>query len=250
MTNTIERANAQAMPKATNRRAVLGAVLAAGAAGAAVALPAMTSPAAASPLTPTDQRVLDLWKRRRRLSAIRDRLSDQMDAAEAQLPAWARSGPKYVLAKGELDIPTFPAGQTVGWPEVADVDRQLVGPAGWVVVRPNIEDLYEHFQKASARGKREEATREFMQSLVAHEARVKQQEAERERLGYSQATARLEEAYVVFSDIGKEIWRHMTTSVLAAAGAIMIELDMDDDEEHVVDMTARRSPQSGRHSST
>jgi uncharacterized protein YjiS (DUF1127 family) len=90
------------VPKATNRRAVLGAVLAAGAAAAAL-------PSAAAVITPSlsaiDSRVLDLWRRNRRLRASLDRLSDQMDAAEAQVPEWARSGPKYVLAKGELGIP-------------------------------------------------------------------------------------------------------------------------------------------------
>jgi hypothetical protein len=45
MTNANERANARALPETTNRRAVLGAVLAA---GAAVALPALAGPAAAT----------------------------------------------------------------------------------------------------------------------------------------------------------------------------------------------------------
>jgi hypothetical protein len=44
MPNATERANARALPETTNRRAVLGAVLVA---GAAVALPAVASPAAA-----------------------------------------------------------------------------------------------------------------------------------------------------------------------------------------------------------
>jgi hypothetical protein len=48
MPNATERANARPLPETTNRRAVLGAVLVAGAATAAIALPAMASPAVAT----------------------------------------------------------------------------------------------------------------------------------------------------------------------------------------------------------
>jgi hypothetical protein len=74
------------MTSATNRRAVLGAVLAAG----AIAVPALPSFATveAPGLSAVDRRVLDLWNRRRRLRAALDRLSDRIDAAEAQMPEW------------------------------------------------------------------------------------------------------------------------------------------------------------------
>jgi hypothetical protein len=104
MPNATERATAPAMPKATNRRAVLGAVLAAGAIGATAVLPVYAASGPA-PLSAVDRRVLDLWNRRRRLVTALDRLSERIDTAEAQMPEWARSGPKYVLAKGEIQTP-------------------------------------------------------------------------------------------------------------------------------------------------
>jgi hypothetical protein len=67
MPNATMRANAQTLPEA-NRRAVLGAVLAAGALGATAALPAYAAPGAAA-LSATDRRVLDLWQRYQKLQA-------------------------------------------------------------------------------------------------------------------------------------------------------------------------------------
>ena len=83
MPNAILRANAQSLPEPTNRRAILGAVLAAAAAGATAAFPAAASPSPA--LSAIDRRVIDLW-RRRATQAILARLSEESDAAEAKLP--------------------------------------------------------------------------------------------------------------------------------------------------------------------
>jgi hypothetical protein len=71
------------MASATNRRAVLGAVLAAG----AVAVPALPSFAAVETpgLSAVDRRVLDLWNRRHRLQAALDRLWERVEAAQAGL---------------------------------------------------------------------------------------------------------------------------------------------------------------------
>src|ERR1700722_17056284 len=99
MPNATVRANAQTLPETTNRRAVLGAVLAAGVAGATAALPGAA--AQLPPLSAIDRRVLDLWGGYTRLRAAIGRV----DAAKAQIPEWARPGPKYVLAKGEIFVP-------------------------------------------------------------------------------------------------------------------------------------------------
>jgi hypothetical protein len=211
-----------------SRRAALGAL----ASVPALALPAIASPAEA--LTQTDQRVIDLWKRYRRLCTIKQQLSEERDTAEAQLPAWARSGPRYVLARNpELTIPNY--GGFGGWPMVADLDRQPVC-GGLILARPNIEDLYEQFRKAASADGREKATREFMQSLVAHEERVKQQKNEEERVGYSQAQTRLEEAFAIVSDVMEEIRRHMKTSVLGVAAAVMYEIGLNDSEDIALDI--------------
>jgi hypothetical protein len=68
------------MTRATNPRAVLGAVLATGAAIGATALPAFAA-LDTSTLSAVDRRILDLWSRRAKLKAIVERLSAQFDAA-------------------------------------------------------------------------------------------------------------------------------------------------------------------------
>jgi hypothetical protein len=85
MPNAIVRANARTMSEATNRRAILGAILTA---GAAAGLPAAlaTTATAAPTLSLLDRRVEDLWLRRRRLKAIADHLNDQYDALDASMP--------------------------------------------------------------------------------------------------------------------------------------------------------------------
>jgi hypothetical protein len=204
-----------------SRRAALGAL----ASVPALALP-LGAMAASPPLNSTDRRVLDLWKRRGRLVGIRDRFSEQRDAAEAQLPAWARSGPKYVLAKGKIPIPD----DTSGWPEVADLDRQPVDFLGRVNARPRIEDLFRQYDEA-AKTDHGVATRELTRSIVAYEERVRQQKAEQERVGYAQAAKRAEATYDLRFAVEEEIKFHSKASVLALGAIIMVELD--DADEHV-----------------
>ena len=233
MPNAIVRATARTLPDVTSRRSVLGAVLAAG----AVAVPALPSFASVETpaLSAVDRRVLDLWNRRRRLRAALDRLSERIDAAAAQMPKWARSGPKYVLAKGEIQIPgvTHAAGD-VGWPEVADLEQQPVGALGWILVRPNVGDLYVRFQADCRAGNREDGTHRFLQALIAHVARVKDQKAEKDRVGYGRLNERIEAGWDKMFDIRDAIRKHTEASVLAVGASLLISIEADDDEDDVL----------------
>jgi hypothetical protein len=234
MSNATVRANARAMPEATNRRAVLGGVLAVGAVGATAALPAYAAPGP-SALSATDRRVLDLWHRRNRMRDALQRISDQMDLAEAQMPAWARSGPKYVLAKGEIFVPGVDgAGSDVGWPQVVDLHQQPVDCLGRILARPNVEDLYDQFREACRARNRKEATRGFLQALLAHDARVKAQDVERDRAGYNRFVKRSEAGWSKVLDIEKAIRKHAEASVLAVAASLVIGIQADDDEDEVL----------------
>src|ERR1700733_2516809 len=123
MTNATVRANAQALPETTDRRAVLGAALA--------------------------------------------RFSDERDAAEAELPDWARSGPRYVLAKGEIFVPGVDdVVETAYWPEVADLDQQPVS-TGRILARPNADDLSDQFGKDRLAGPVDAARKKLTQRLIA-----------------------------------------------------------------------------------
>jgi hypothetical protein len=74
MPTATARAIARTLPESTNRRAVLGGILAAGAAATTIL------PAVAAAQTPTlsaiDRRVLDLWSQQAKLKAISDQVSE------------------------------------------------------------------------------------------------------------------------------------------------------------------------------
>jgi hypothetical protein len=226
------RANAPTLPEATTRRAALGAIIAAGAVGATAGLPAHATtewPA----LSAVDRRILDLWRRRAKLVAFCERLDEQIDAAKAQMPRWARGGSKYRLAKGEIELPGELDRDSVGWPEVANLDQQPVDVLGRIIARPNVEDLYAHFFKAKL-ADCEQATHLFLQALLAHDKRVKEQTAEEERTGYSRLNARQEAATNKIVDLNVAIEKKADISILALAAHMMIRIELDDDEEDVL----------------
>jgi hypothetical protein len=235
MPNATVRANAQTLPEATNRRAVLRSMLVAGAA-VATALPGVVIAAAQSPaLSAIDRRVLDLWNRRSIMRTALERISDEGSAAEAQMPAWARSGPKYVLAKGEIFVPGVDgAGSDVGWPQVVDLHQQPVDCLGRILARPNVEDLYDQFREACRARNRKEATLGFLQALLAHDARVKAQDVERDRAGYNRFVKRSEAGWSKVLDIEKAIRKHAEASVLALGASLVIGIHADDEEENVL----------------
>jgi hypothetical protein len=233
MTNATVRANAQALPETTDRRAVLGAVLAAGALGATAALPAYAAPAAAA-LSPTDRRVLDLWNRRNRMRAALSRFSDERDAAEAELPDWARSGPRYVLAKGEIFVPGVDdVVETAYWPEVADLDQQPVS-TGRILARPNADDLSDQFGKDRLAGPVDAARKKLTQRLIALDKRLEQQKAEHERTGYARLNSKSERGWGHAVALDAVIEKYTEGSVLALGARLMIGIQDNLDEDNVL----------------
>jgi hypothetical protein len=224
MPNTV-RANARAMPKATNRRAVLGAVLAAGA--AATALPA--SALGAPPLSAVDRRVLSLWGRRRAMEETGDRLTAEWLAKEKLLPTWAQSGPAYLRPDGS------PAGLPgmSGWPVVADLSRRPV-VNGVINARPNAEDLYREFWAAKEAAGWTEATHHFARALSELSDRIRQQDAERERVGFTMNDPRINRAYDLRHVVEHKIEALVPSSVLALGVHLIGEIESDADEDHVI----------------
>jgi hypothetical protein len=97
MPNATVRANARTLPEATNRRAVLGAVLAAGVAGATAVLPAYAAPGPVA-LSPIDRRVLDLWQRYQKLRTDMDGVLDESGWA-----ALDEMGAEFCAIQGKID---------------------------------------------------------------------------------------------------------------------------------------------------
>lgn len=65
------------------------------------------------------------------------RLVTAYDAAAANLPAWAASGPERIDAEGNL------CGQVVAWPQIENLEPARVGER---IVRPSIRQAREHFE--------------------------------------------------------------------------------------------------------
>jgi hypothetical protein len=233
MPNDTLRADARALPETTNRRAVMGAVLAA---GAAAVLPAVASAASPTPpLSALDRRVLDLWRRRTRMRAALDQIRNQMDAAEAQMPEWARSGPKYMLTKAKApELSDILSEGDTGWPQVADLDQQHVDALGRIFARPSVFDFINQFGKDRAAIGLDEARRKLTRALVAHDERIKEQRAEQERTGYNRLSARLDAGWDKVVHVESEIKKHAGASILALAATFLIYIQSDDEEEDVL----------------
>jgi hypothetical protein len=163
-----------------------------------------------------------------------DRNSDEIDAAKAQMPEWARGGPKYVSIEFPILNSTSLNGGDVGWPEIADLDQQKpIDGIGRILARPNVEDLYERFQ-VDVRANREEARLKLTRALIAHDERLKQQKAEQERTGYSRLTDRRESAWKTVRNIEDAIQNHVDTSVLALAAILALGIREDREEDEVL----------------
>jgi hypothetical protein len=229
------------MPKATNRRAVLGAVLAAGAV-AATALPA--SALGAPPLSAVDRRVLDLWRRRRAVKGICDRLCAEWTSKEDSLPTWAQSGPVYLRLDGS------PAGlpAMAGWPVVVDLSRRPV-VNGIINARPNAADLYGEFCAAKEAVGWTEATHEFARALGELSDRLRQQLAEEARVGIKPNDDSIREhAYDVLRDVEDKIEAVAPASVLALGATLIPESNVTTTKRRRCGFAAPLWPRSARSS--
>ena len=228
MPNATVRANARTLPGVTNRRAVLSAVLAAGAAGVTAALPAVAS--AAPALSARDRRVLDLWRRRAKLKAIAARLSEEYDAAKAKLPEWAREGPKYVLPDGSrADSPA-----RSGWPMVADLSRRRVDlPLRRINARPSPTELRDKFLCDFVFRDEIALFAEYGRDFSEFADRLRQQAAEEKRLGLDVLGQRHTAAWDAIINVEKAFDQHIGSSVLALGAVLIIAI-----EDHCEDIEA------------
>jgi hypothetical protein len=200
---------------AQTRRAALGAVLAAGAVGAIPAVAAIASPT----LSPVDKRVQDLWLRRRRLKAIARHWSQQSDAADAALPAWARSGPVYVRLDGTA------AGREIsGWPQVADLSRRPAFPSGAVYSRPDVNNVISEWREKKGAGT------DLARALIEWGSRVLEQTAEKERAGVAKCDERCERTFEAIRDVENMLRDHIGESIFALAAVIVAEIGVEDED--------------------
>jgi hypothetical protein len=98
----------------------------------------------------------------------------------------------------------------------------------------NVEDLYAQFKTACRSGRREEGTNRLLQALIAHDARAKEQDVEKEHVGLNRLHDRSEACCRTIIDIEKAIEKHAEASVLAVAASLVIRIELDDDEDYVL----------------
>lgn len=167
------------------------------------------------------------------------RISEQMDAARAQMPEWALPGPKYVLVPGGdpcimgIDCSATIASDFVRSPQVPDLDQRL-GASAWVLARPSVEDLYKQFQTNLESIGSDDARRKLMEALRAHDARMNEQKAEDERVGYSRLKKRSETGWSKVVDLEDAIIDHTEASVLVLGASLVIGIQDNDEEENVL----------------
>ncbi len=82
--------------------------------------------------------------------------------------------------------------------------------------------------------RRKEATRRLSQALLAHDARVKEQEAEKDCVGYNRLNKRSETGWSKALEIEEAIKEHGEASVLAIGASLVIGIQADDDEDGVL----------------
>jgi hypothetical protein len=225
MPNATVRANARSLPEATNRRAVLGAVLAAGATAALPAAALSVPPA----LSPADQRVLDLWRRRGRLKAALDRLDLQIAAAKARMPKWAQPGPKHAFWPGDA-TPVVDMSE-VSWPEIADLEQQLRSRP-FVMARPGPTDLLARFDQDQRSFSPDTARRNLTQALVALDRRLEEQKAEMERAALPRLSTMVSKGVRLQVNIENELEDLQQTSVLGLAATLLFKIQNGESEDH------------------
>jgi hypothetical protein len=217
MPNATVRANARTLPEAINRRAVLGAVLAA---GATAALPAPVAPQPPA-LSDVDRQALDLWKRRADLRATATRASEQYWEAYNQLPEWAAPGPKFTRPDGS------PGGteMTSDWPMIASLSSRPVNDRRQINARPDPDDLRIELAIALKGGVDEAAIlQDYSQIFAELSDRRRQQIAERERLNIDVLNQCFNAAWEDVCEIESEFENHMGGSVFALAAVLLVAI--------------------------
>jgi len=120
------------------------------------------------------------------------------------------------------------------------------GPKWWTYISNRLTALAEssrdrtsrtyttNSERPAGRGIARKQHAGFLQALLAHDARVKAQDVERDRAGYKRFVKRSEAGWSKVLDIEKAIRKHAEASVLALGASLVIGIHADDKEENVL----------------
>ena len=138
------------------------------------------------------------------------------------MPAWARSGPVYVLPDG-----TASGKEGSGWPQVADLSHRPAFPSGVVCARPDVNDVIAEWRDVSMKGTKKDA---LARALIEWGSRVLEQTAETELAGVALCDERCERAFEAIRDVENTLRDHIGESIFALAAVIVAEIGVADED--------------------
>jgi hypothetical protein len=157
------------------------------------------------------------------VARICDELGAASDAADSKLPEWARPGPKYLGRDGGAW-----GDERTGWPIAADLSRRPL-MSDCVNARPSPDELYEEYRRADDRWGA--PLQNFAAQLAALNDRLRQKDAEEERLGIPALDERLEASFNARRAVEFALEKLIDSSDLAAAAVLMVEIELDNGED-------------------
>jgi hypothetical protein len=184
---------------------------------AGLAVTAAVGTAHALAVDPADDRALELWERRH---AQRQPLLDAYrvyHAARARMPAWARPGPRYMLADGSLtgDVSYSPAIQGL-----KHSDRE----GSYVDTRPDKASIQRDFYVNCAISDRDKALRIHAEQLHELAARVKAKKLEENRSGLTAANVAIDALFAQVSSIDEDVKALVPSTPNATAARILLDV--------------------------
>ena len=190
------------------------------------ALPAIAAgplPAARSPA------LCELWQKWLSVGEMIASLDAERDAAYGALPAWAKSGPKYLEHDG-----TF-SGPVVGWP----MDVTVPPPETRVfrLVRPSLEDYQQFYEMSESWGNRSEAKKAYVAALRKLARRRMDQRAEERKVGLPELDRESAALCELYCNLAHAILDLVDNSADAAAAKLLIALCLTEDYNSLPDVS-------------
>ena len=201
-------------------------ILAAGLALAPIAgFPAI---AAGPPLNARSPALCELWREWLSLGEMIISADAKRDAAYGALPAWAKSGPKYLEHDG-----TF-SGPVVGWP----MDVTVPPPEARVfrLVRPSAEDFRQCYEMSESWGNRSEAKKAYVAALRKLARRRMDQRAEEKKVGLPELDRASAALIDRRCDLANAILDLVDDSADATAAKLLVALCLTEDYNSLPDV--------------
>jgi hypothetical protein len=185
---------------------------------------------AAGPLFDARARALcELWQEWLSLGEMIASLGAKRDAAYGALPAWAKSGPKYLKHDGTFSGPVvrWPMDVTAAPPERKETFR---------LVRPSPEDHRRCYEMSESWGNPSEAKKAYVAALRRLARRRMDQRAEERKVGLPELDRESDALCERYSNLARAILDLVDDSADATAAKLLIALCLTEDYDSLPDV--------------